>query len=195
MKTICALLSGLIIMLGCINPSYGQSVGKAGNRAVGVVFKSDREAFGKGEASVNIFRRDDVSDFTGADGVFCIAIPSNAKVFQLVYYAAGYWGQKTKEPISNASDPIKVDKVLLRQKNGKDKSQLENIGSLLETELAIYQSTTSPMRRKAMREELIKLSESIEIPLPDPTNTIAQNERELRIYARVSIDNVILKMK
>jgi hypothetical protein len=128
-------------------------------------------------------------------GFFCIVIPKYDPEFKLVYRAAGYFAYVSPEPMKNNYDPTKVEKVLLRKKDPKDNAQLEMIDELLETEFAIYRDTKSPSLRRALREELMKLSEAIEIPPIDPTLTIFDSERKMRIKARFSIDTVVAKMK
>jgi hypothetical protein len=196
MRIILMLLVNLLIGLLCIANCSAQVVGKAGNRTVGVVFRTDGTPFRANEAIVGIFRRDDtIKDTTNDDGIFCIVIPTNISSFQLVYRSAEYWGYISPE-IKSTRDPIKIDKVSLRKKDPNDNAQLEIINTLLKTELEIYNATSSPVLRKAIREELIKLSDSIEIPPFDPQSSgITMKEREMRINARISIDTVVVQMK
>lgn len=197
MRVILLILMSFMMACHAVNDCYGQAVGKEGNRVVGLVVRADGTAFSAGEAAVGVFRREDkLKDYTNEDGIFCIAIPKEVTAFHLVYRAAGHWGILSPE-IASIKDPIKVNKVSLRKKDPNDISQLQTIDSLLQTELAIYRGTSSTVLRKAMRDELIKFSDSIEIPPPDPdpTRTAFPQEREIRINARISIDTIVIQMK
>jgi hypothetical protein len=194
LRIIPVALIGIFILPLSASLAHSQSAGKEGNRAVGVVFNTDGAPFGDNQARVAIFNRDTIGDSTNRDGVYSVAIPKSVSVFQLTYTAPNYWGGISDE-ISSTKDPIKIDKFTLRKKDAKDKAQLEVIDTLLRTELAIYKSTSNAASKKAMRDELIKFGESIEIPAWDPTMGMTMQEREMRIRARTSIDAVVARMK
>lgn len=173
-----------------------QRVGKEGNRAVGVLFPSDRKSFDPGEAKVWIQRRDEVTDSPNGDGIFCLVIPKYDPMFKLVYWAAGYQSKVSVAPIKNNSDPLKIEKISLHKLDAKDKGQLEMMDTLMESELAVYRGTKSSSVRRLMKEALMKLSEAIEIPPVDPNApTLVENDRQMRIHARTSVDTVLAKMQ
>ncbi len=193
-RTLSILIFGLAItLLGPGRSSSSQSVGKEGNRVVGVIFHENGTA--AGDARVGVFHREEtLSDHANADGLFYITIPKDVTKFQLVSRAPGCWVGLSPE-LSSTTDPIKADRITLHKKNARSKAQLEMVDLLLQNELAVYRGTSSAATRKAMRDELIKFSESIEIPAWDPTLGITMQEREMRIRARISVDTTVVKMK
>jgi hypothetical protein len=177
------------------DPAYGQTVGKEGNRVAGVVVYDDGSTVPANGARVEMLGREETSaDSTSADGVFCIAIPKEVKVFQVVARATGYW-PAISTVLSSTRDPIKTDRLKLVKKNPKDKAQLGMIDVFLQTELIVYQHTASATVRRTMKAELIEFGESIEIPPPDQSMGMTMQEREMRIRARASIDAVVVRMK
>ena len=77
----------MLILLGTLtlvitNDSIAQPFGDKGNRATGVVYKREIDKpFKRGEATVELFKKESYYDITNNDGLYYIVIPKDIEKY------------------------------------------------------------------------------------------------------------------